>query len=75
MDELEDTIASRYRAAKQYTQGFHKIQDSMSPREQVCAIDATQSALDFMASVFGPEECSTDWNMLASRLLPERLMK
>lgn len=45
MKDLEERVAVRYGEAKEYTERFREIQDSMSPREQVAAMDAAQSAL------------------------------
>ena len=47
MNHLEERVAVRYGEAKQFTEKLRSMQRSLNPKDQLQAIDAAQSAVDF----------------------------
>ena len=47
MNDLEERVAVRYGEAKEFTEKLRSMQKSLNPRDQLQAIDAAQSAVDF----------------------------
>ena len=44
MNDLEERVAVRYGEAKEYVEQFRSMQKALSPKDQVLALDAAQSA-------------------------------